>query len=61
MLAKRYGINPKTFAKWKGRGSVSDWRSTVLSTEDEAIVVAFRRHTRLPLDNCLSCKLRSRI
>ena len=27
--------------------------STVLSAEDEAIVVAFRRHTLLPLDNCL--------
>jgi len=25
----------------------------VLSTEDEAIVVAFRRHTLLPLDDCL--------
>jgi transposase InsO family protein len=28
-------------------------RSTVLSTEDEAVVVAFRRHTLLPLDGCL--------
>jgi transposase InsO family protein len=27
--------------------------STVLSREDEAIVVAFRRHTLLPLDDCL--------
>ena len=23
-LAKRYGINPKTVAKWKKRGSVAD-------------------------------------
>ena len=60
VLAKRYGINPKTVAKWKGRGSVSDRptgpkeaKSTVLSIEDEAIVVAFRRHTLLPLDDCL--------
>ena len=59
-LAKRYGINPKTVAKWKNRGSVSDRptgpkeaKSTVLSIEDEAIVVAFRRHTLLPLDDCL--------
>jgi transposase-like protein len=50
-LAKRYGVNPKTVAKWKARTSVSDLptgpkepRSTVLSPEQEAIVVAFRRH-----------------
>ena len=28
-------------------------RSTVLSVEEEATVVAFRRHTLLPLDDCL--------
>jgi transposase-like protein len=51
-LAKRYGINQKTVAKWKQRSSVADLptgprepRSTVLSIDDEAIVVAFRRHT----------------
>lgn len=27
--------------------------STVLSLEDEAVVVAFRKHTLLPLDDCL--------
>jgi transposase InsO family protein len=59
-LAKRYGINPKTVAKWKGRTSVADRptgpkkpRSTVMTTEEEAVVVAFRRHTLLPLDDCL--------
>src|SRR6202008_104198 len=59
-LAKHYGINPKTVAKWKKRGSVADLptgpqepRSTVLSIEDEAIIVAFRQHTLLPLDDCL--------
>ena len=59
-LAKRYGINPKTVAKWKARTSVSDLptgpkepRSTALSVEEEAVVVAFRRHTLLPLDDCL--------
>ena len=59
-LAKRYGANPKTVAKWKARSSVSDLptgpkqpRSTVLSAEEEAVVVAFRRHTLLPLDDCL--------
>lgn len=29
-------------------------RSSVLSVEDEAVIVAFRRHTVLPLDDCLS-------
>ncbi len=28
-------------------------RSTVLTAEDEAVIVAFRRHTLLPLDDCL--------
>src|SRR5215217_2745355 len=53
-LARRYGINQKTVAKWKKRGSVADHRtgpkeprSTVLSLEEEAVVVAFRRHTLL--------------
>ena len=60
VLAKRYGINQKTVAKWKCRTSVTDLptgpkqaRSTVLSLEEEAIVVAFRKHTLLPLDDCL--------
>jgi len=59
-LAKRYGINPKTVAKWKKRTATADLptgpkeaRSTVLSVEDEAMIVAFRRHTLLPLDDCL--------
>ncbi|MGE0239913.1 MAG: IS481 family transposase [Parvibaculaceae bacterium] len=59
-LAKRYGINPKTVAKWKNRTSVADLqtgpkepRSTVLSVEEEAVIVAFRRYTLLPLDDSL--------
>src|SRR5215204_6467142 len=54
-LSKHYGINQKTVAKWKRRTSVADVRtgpkearSTVLSIEEEAVVVAFRRHTLLP-------------
>jgi hypothetical protein len=51
---------PQDVAKWKRRTSVTDLptgpkepRSTVLSVEDEAIIVAFRRHTLLPPDDCL--------
>jgi hypothetical protein len=47
-LAKRYGINQKTVAKWKKRTSVAD-----LSVEEEAVIVAFRRYALLPLDDCL--------
>jgi hypothetical protein len=59
-LAKRYGINPETVVKWKHRPSVEDLptgpkqpRSSVLSEEEEALIVAFRRHGLLPLDDCL--------
>ena len=59
-LAKRHGINQKTVAKWKRRTSVADMptgpktaSSTVLTTEEEAVIVAFRKHTLLPLDDCL--------
>ena len=59
-LARRHGINPKTVAKWRKRCSVADLptgpkhpRSTVLTAEQEAIIVAFRKHTLLPLDDCL--------
>ena len=59
-LSKRYGINQKTVAKWKKRTSVADLptgprepKSTVLSVEEEAVIVAFRKHTLLPLDDCL--------
>jgi transposase-like protein len=59
-LSNRYGINQKTVAKWKKRSSVADLptgpkepKSTVLSIEEEAVIVTFRRHTLLPLDDCL--------
>jgi transposase-like protein len=59
-LSKRYSIDPKTVAKWKRRTSVRDLptgpkdaKSTTLSIEEEAIIIAFRRHTLLPLDDCL--------
>jgi len=59
-LAMQYGLNQKTVAKWRRRSFVHDVpmgpkapRSTVLSAEEEAVVVAFRQHTLLPLDDCL--------
>jgi hypothetical protein len=59
-LAKRYGISPTTVQKWRRRQTTADApmgpkaiHSTVLTTEEEAMIVAFRRHTLLPLDNCL--------
>jgi transposase InsO family protein len=59
-LSKHYGINQKTVAKWKKRVSVTDLptgprepKSTVLTVGQEAIIVAFRKHTLLPLDDCL--------
>jgi transposase InsO family protein len=59
-LSRRHGINPKTVAKWRKRSSTADHRtgptvprSTVLSIEQEAVIVAFRKHTLLPLDDCL--------
>jgi len=59
-LAEQYGLNPKTVMKWRNRASLEDLpmgpkepRSTVLSHEQEALCVAFRKHTLLPLDDCL--------
>ena len=58
-LAVRHGINPKTVAKWRKRTTTTDAAmgptpvSTVLTVAQEAIIVAFRKHTLLPLDDCL--------
>ena len=59
-LAQRYHVHPKTVAKWKKRSHVEDaprgpkpCRSTVFTLEEEALVMAFRRHTLLPLDDGL--------
>ena len=61
-LAARYGLNPKTVAKWRKRTTTADSpmgprraRSTVLTEAEEAIVVEFRRRTLLPLDDVLGC------
>lgn len=59
-LAKELSLHPKTVLKWKKRNFLQDApmgpkqiHSTVLSKEEEAIIVNFRKHTLLPLDNCL--------
>lgn len=59
-LARRYGINPKTVAKWRQRASVADLktgpkdsRSSVLTLDEEALIATFRQHVVLPLDDCL--------
>ena len=59
-LARRHEIGPNTVQKWHKRTSVSyapmrpkAIHSTVLTIEKEATIVAFRRHTLLPLDDCL--------
>ena len=61
-LAARYGLNPKTVAKWRRRTTTADRpmgpsrpRSSVLTEAEEAIVVEFRRRTLLPLDDVLGC------
>ncbi len=59
-LAARLGLNLKTVAKWRSRTTTSDARkgpgpvSTVLSATEEALIVVFRKHTRLPLNVCLA-------
>ena len=59
-LAAQHGLNAKTVAKWRKRAFVHDApmgpkapRSTVLKPQEEAVIVTFRRHTLLPLDDCL--------
>ena len=56
-LAKRYGISPTTVQKWRQRSTTADAamgpkepRSTVLSAEEEAVVVAFCVATNQRLD-----------
>lgn len=54
------GHQPQDVAKRRKRVTVEDMktgptepRPTVLTEAEEAMVVAFRRHTLLPLDDCL--------
>ena len=58
-LANRFGIDPKTVAKWRSRTTTEEVvrgpkpASTVLTPAEEAAIVLFRKETLLPLDDCL--------
>jgi transposase-like protein len=59
-LAARYDLNAKAVAKWRKRTDVEDAprgprhpHPTVLTAEQEAVIVAFRKRTLLALDDCL--------
>lgn len=58
-LALKYNITENTVRKWQSRDTVEDLSHrpkklrTVLSLEDEAMIVTFRKATQLPLDDCL--------
>ena len=58
-LAKRFGIDPKTVAKWRSRTTTEEAvrgpkpASAVLTPAEEAAIVLFRQQTLLPLDDCL--------
>lgn len=58
-LPKRHGVSPRTIQKRRKRSTTADApmrpkvpRSTVLTSEEEAMIVAVRRYT-LPLGDCL--------
>ena len=67
VLARRHGVNPKTVAEWRKRGSAAALPtgpkragSTALSAGEGAAAVAFRRHAPLPPDGCL-CALQAAV
>ena len=59
-LSRTLGINPKTVAAWRKRKTVGDLKTgpkdpgaSVLREDEDAVVVAFRRHMLLPREDCL--------
>ena len=62
-LAKQYKFNPRTIVQCRKRADVADVKetpveskhehSTVQIAEEAALIVAFRKHTMLSLDDCL--------
>ena len=62
VLARRYGLSRTTVNKWQSRTTTMDApmgprdpRGTVLTPVEEAMIVAFRRRTLLPLDDVMGC------
>src|SRR3984885_11452943 len=62
VLAKLYGLSRTTVTKWRARSTTADApmgprapRSTVLTPVEEAMIVAFRQRTLLPLDDVMGC------
>ena len=62
VLARRYGLSRTTVNKWRSRSTTADARmgprdprSTVLTPVEEAMIVAFRQRTLLPLDDVMGC------
>jgi hypothetical protein len=60
VVARRYGLNPKTVVTWRERMITADApmrpgarRSSVLMEDEKRGAVAFRRRTLLPLDDLL--------
>src|ERR1700733_1587423 len=59
-LSRRYNINPKTVVKWRNRveegirdrSNAPKSPRTALSAADQALIIAFRKATQLPLDDC---------
>lgn len=61
-LAASYGLDAKTVRRWRKWTTTADApmgprvpKSTALTSAKEAIVVAFRQKTLLPLDDVLGC------
>jgi hypothetical protein len=62
ILARRYGLSRTTVTKWRSRSGTADAPmgprdpcSTVLTPVEEAMIVAFRQRTLLPLDDVMGC------
>ena len=59
-LIKELSINPKAIAEWRKQATVKYFEtapkephSTILIKAEDAMIVAFWRHTLVPLDDCI--------
>ena len=58
-LSRDLGVNVKALTKWRKRVTIEDRKtgatqpsSTVPNTDEDAMIVAVRRPTLLPMDDC---------